>query len=242
LTSATHYYATQTVSGCESTTRFDVTATVNTTPTISGTTAGSRCGTGTVSLGASASSGTVNWYTVSSGGSSTATGTSYTTPSISTNTTYYVDATNNGCTTTSRTAIIATINNINLSVTGNLTQYDSITLVASGGTSYTWSGGAHTGVAQNVFYRSGYYSVSGTDANNCSDTKVVFVQLKLWGISANGLITDDSTKQVNMNGTIQSSRINTHNGKAKSYGMDGKSAASAMARKCASIPACGGLL
>src|SRR5213079_161816 len=32
LTDATHYYATQTISGCESTSRFDVTVTVTTTP------------------------------------------------------------------------------------------------------------------------------------------------------------------------------------------------------------------
>jgi hypothetical protein len=85
--------------------------TVNAVPTITGTTPASRCGTGTVSLGATASAGTINWYAASSGGSSLGTGTSYTTPSISTTTTYYIDATNNGCTTATRTAVAATINN-----------------------------------------------------------------------------------------------------------------------------------
>ena len=217
LTTATHYYATQTVSGCESTTRFDVTATVNTTPSISSSTSNNRCGTGTVSLGANASAGTVNWYEASSNGTLLSTGTSYTTPSISSTTIYYVDATNNSCTTTSRTAVTATINNINLAITGDLTQYNSITLVASGGSSYTWSGGAHPSVAQNVFYQSGYYSVSGTDANNCTDTKVVFVQLKLWGVSRNGKIIDDSTTQVNLNGKIASINPTTTIGKTKRY-------------------------
>jgi len=86
-----------------------LTVTVNATPTITGTTPNSRCGTGTVTLGATASAGTINWYTASSGGTSQGTGTSYTTPSISSTTTYYVDATDNGCTTASRTAVIATI-------------------------------------------------------------------------------------------------------------------------------------
>ncbi|MDF2437055.1 MAG: hypothetical protein K0Q95_1431, partial [Bacteroidota bacterium] len=80
-----------------------------TAPTISSTTPGSRCGTGTVTLAAAASAGTLNWYSVSTGGTSLGTGTSFTTPSISTTTTYYVDATNGGC-TSARTAVLATIN------------------------------------------------------------------------------------------------------------------------------------
>ena len=79
-------------------------------PTITGTTPGSSCGTGTVTLGATASAGTINWYAASTGGASLGTGTSFTTPSISSTTTYYVDATDNGVTTASRTAIIATVN------------------------------------------------------------------------------------------------------------------------------------
>lgn len=81
-------------------------------PTISGTTPASRCGTGNVTLGATASAGTINWYAASSGGTSLGTGTSFTTPSISSTTTYYVDATSGGCTTASRTAVIATVNSI----------------------------------------------------------------------------------------------------------------------------------
>ena len=88
------------------------TVTVNAIPTITGTTPNSRCGTGTVILGATASAGTINWYANSTGGTSLNTGISYTTPSLSTTTTYYVDATNNGCTTAARTAVIATVNAI----------------------------------------------------------------------------------------------------------------------------------
>jgi len=62
-------------------------------PLLTGTTPNSRCGTGTVVLGATGSTGTaVNWYAASSGGTSLYTGPSFTTPSISTSTTYYVDA------------------------------------------------------------------------------------------------------------------------------------------------------
>jgi hypothetical protein len=86
-----------------------VVATVNPTPTITGTTPASRCGTGTLALGATASAGTINWYSALTGGASLGTGTSFTTPSISTTTTYYVDATNAGCTSSPRIAVIATV-------------------------------------------------------------------------------------------------------------------------------------
>ena len=110
ISATTTYYVDATNNGCTSASRTAVTATVNASPTITGTTPGSNCGTGTVSLGAAASAGTINWYAASTGGSSLGTGIGFITPSISATTTYYVDATNNGCTSASRTAVTATIN------------------------------------------------------------------------------------------------------------------------------------
>jgi len=109
ISSTTTYYVDATDNGCTTASRTSVTATVNAIPTITGTTPGSVCNSGTVALGATTSAGTINWYAASSGGSSLATGTSYTTPSISSTTTYYVDATDNGCTTASRTSVTATV-------------------------------------------------------------------------------------------------------------------------------------
>jgi hypothetical protein len=64
------------------------------TPQVTGATPGTRCNTGTVTLGATASSGaTLNWYSAASGGTSLGTGTTFTTPSITTTTNYWVDAT-----------------------------------------------------------------------------------------------------------------------------------------------------
>ena len=79
-------------------------------PTITGTTPGSSCGTGTVTLGATASAGTISWYSTSTGGTAIISGPSFTTPTISVSTTYYVDATNNTCTTASRTSVVASVN------------------------------------------------------------------------------------------------------------------------------------
>jgi|WetSurMetagenome_2_1015567.scaffolds.fasta_scaffold03276_8 hypothetical protein len=78
-------------------------------PSITSTTGGSRCGTGTVSLGATASEGTINWYSVSTGGIPLGSGTSFTTPILSSTTTYYVDAAINGCSSLQRSAVTATI-------------------------------------------------------------------------------------------------------------------------------------
>ena len=86
------------------------TSTTITIPKITNTTPSQRCGSGSVTLKATASDGTVNWFDATTGGNLLATGNSYSTPFLSSTTTYYVDAGAN-CTTT-RTPITATINTI----------------------------------------------------------------------------------------------------------------------------------
>lgn len=115
--SATYYAeARNTTSGCKSETRTAVTATANTIPAAPSGTNGSRCGTGTVNLSATPGSGnTTDWYAAASGGSPLTGGNgtdNFTTPSISVTTTYYAEArtTATGCVSTSRTAVIATVN------------------------------------------------------------------------------------------------------------------------------------
>jgi hypothetical protein len=74
----------------------NVTITIN-TPLVASTTPGERCGTGTVTLGATGSAGTtLSWYAAATGGTVLNTGTSFITPSISTTTPYYVEATQIG--------------------------------------------------------------------------------------------------------------------------------------------------
>jgi gliding motility-associated-like protein len=67
----------------------------------------SRCGSGSVILQATSTTGTVNWYDAPSGGNLLGSGNSFTTPIINTTTTYYVDT---GC--NSRESVIAYINDI----------------------------------------------------------------------------------------------------------------------------------
>ncbi len=84
-------------------------STTITIPKITSTTPSSICGSGAVTLQASATDGIVSWYTSNTGGTPIAAGNSFITPIIYTSTSYYVDATNGSCPTTARTEIIATI-------------------------------------------------------------------------------------------------------------------------------------
>ncbi len=59
-------------------------------PLISGTTPATRCGPGTVVLGATTTEGTPKWYAASTGGAPLFTGSSFTTPTIAASTTFYV--------------------------------------------------------------------------------------------------------------------------------------------------------
>jgi hypothetical protein len=110
-TTTTYYVAARnTTTGCVSATRTAVIATIYAIPTISTATGASICASGTTTLQATTAAGTINWYAASTGGASLGTGTSFTTPNINTTTTYYVDVTNNGCTSSPRTAVVATVN------------------------------------------------------------------------------------------------------------------------------------
>ena len=93
-----------------------------------------RCGTGTLALSATGCSGTYNWYGASTGGLSLGATAAYTTPSINTSTTYYVDCTVDNCTST-RTAVVATINAIPASPTissATINSGQTATLTATG--------------------------------------------------------------------------------------------------------------
>ena len=83
--------------------------TINETPSLTSTTPGSRCGSGTVSLSASSSLGTISWFSAATGGTALGNGSTFSTPSISTNTTYYAEVTSNGC-TSARIPVLATVN------------------------------------------------------------------------------------------------------------------------------------
>ena len=101
LTSSESYYFRTT---CANSGLFSDTPVYNVTvnnPQVVSTTPAARCGTGTVTLNATASAGAnLTWYAAATGGTALATGTSFTTPSIAANTTYYVEANIGGASAT----------------------------------------------------------------------------------------------------------------------------------------------
>jgi hypothetical protein len=183
--SATTTYYVEAFNGtCASFPRTAVVVNVNTVPTISSITPSARCGTGTVSLAASASIGTVNWYDAASSGNLVGSGATLTTPSISSTTTYYAQADNVGCLSTPRTAVIATVNQapaLSVSAQTNVScnggSNGSATISASGSTTpytYSWSPSGGT-AATATGLAPGAYTVTVTGANTCSSQQAVTI-------------------------------------------------------------------
>ena len=167
-------------------------------PSINSVTPSSRCGLGTVTLSATASSGVINWYANLSGGTSIGTGSSFTTPNISATTSYYVDATDNGITSSPRQLVMATVNSIPV-VTLNLVA-DSICLNASpsqlnGGTPVggTYTG---TGVSNGMFNPqvSGLgsftigYSYSELGCSNSSNQQMIVSNCAINALGENDIV------------------------------------------------------
>jgi len=144
INSTTTYYLEVTDAGCTSTPRVAIVASVNTSPTITGTTADARCGAGTLTLEATSTIGTINWYDALNGGNLVGTGSPFVTSSIGSTTTYYVEADNNGCMESPRTAVVATVTTIPPSPT-NTTPAVDLTICAGSSTVLSVSGVADIG-------------------------------------------------------------------------------------------------
>ena len=137
LTNGTTYYATQTVNGCESTTRFAVTAVINAIPTAPNAAAQDFCSAPTVAQ-LLPNGSTINWYDVSTAGSPLASST------VLSATTYYVSQTINGCEST-RTAVTITITPIaaptgaaSQTIFGGVAADATIEDISVSGTSVIW--------------------------------------------------------------------------------------------------------
>lgn len=170
LTSTTTFYIQD--STCTASNNRDfVTVTVNPAPVMA---TGSSPDPATVCAGQQvtlvATGGTISW----SGGVS-----NYVPFTPTATTTYTATATGtNGCTSTA--TVLVTVNPAPaVTITSNpsggaVCQGDSITLTGNGATSYTWSGGISNGVAFTPS-SSGTYTVTGTDANGCTNTATINV-------------------------------------------------------------------
>ncbi len=101
------YYASQTVDGCESTTRLTVIVLINNPLAPAGSSPQSFCAINNPTVASLVASGTgIKWYTTSTGGTPLAT-----TTVLINGTTYYASQTVGGCESTSRLSVVVTISN-----------------------------------------------------------------------------------------------------------------------------------
>ncbi|MCE2997853.1 MAG: T9SS type A sorting domain-containing protein [Cyclobacteriaceae bacterium] len=150
LTTTTTYYALLTgIEGCPALTRVPVAAIIKAIPTVTSTTPATRCGTGTVTLTATLSDeGGINWFAAASGGSAVGTN-SFTTPSLTATTTFFAEAVANGCSSLSRTAVVATIKPVPTITSPNVSRCGpgTVALTAASDGVMTWFAAASGGSA-----------------------------------------------------------------------------------------------
>ncbi len=110
LINGTHYYASQTASGCESTSKLDVTATVSNPAAPTGTASQSFCASSNPTVAELIATGTIGstikWYTASNGGTALTS-----TTALVDGTHYYASQTVSGCEGTARLNVTATVSN-----------------------------------------------------------------------------------------------------------------------------------
>jgi hypothetical protein len=141
ITNGTHYFATQTVNGCESSSRFDVTVTVNTTPGApTGNASQSFCTVSNPNVGNLSATGTfIQWYASSSGGAPLGVNTP-----LTNNTHYFATQTINGCERDLRFDVTVTVITTPAAPTGNASQSfcsasnPTIANLTASGTSILW--------------------------------------------------------------------------------------------------------
>jgi len=107
LVNGLHYYASQTVSGCESSLKLDVAVTVNTTPDApTGSATQAFCSSASPTVASLAATGTdIKWYSASSGGSALSSALALVNGNH-----YYASQTVNGCESSSRLNVTVTLN------------------------------------------------------------------------------------------------------------------------------------
>lgn len=147
ITANTNFYAEANDGKCNSAARDLAIAQILTPPSINAT-GNKRCNNGTLSITATASAGTIQWYDAPTGGNIVGNGSPLTTPSIATNTSFFAEANDNGCISLTRSEALATINPIpviTLNSFGTLCLNNPAKTLNEGapiGGTYTWNGGS----------------------------------------------------------------------------------------------------
>ncbi len=210
---STIYYAEALNNGCTSASRTMCPADVYPYPTITSTVTDSICSSGSVTISATASVGTLEWYTSSTGGSPIAFGNSYTTPTLSTTTTYYVDATNNGCYASARTPVTV---NVHTPVSPSITITASTTTTCYGDTTFYSSSVTNAGNSPTYqWFINGLSVPSATSANYFNqylmdyDTISCVVYSNHWCSAASSATSNEIGMAVGYSNNVVSVNITT---------------------------------
>ena len=179
ISQTTTFFVDVTNNGCTSYPRIAITGIIKTIPAIISTISDTVCPSDIVTLGATASLGTVNWYLDSLSSTPIAYGSSYS-PSITSTTNYYVEAIENGCVSPTRTLITAVLVNSPVIIANatatNICEGIAVTLSGSGtaGVTYSWDNAVLNGIP---FYptETKTYTLTGTNFFGCQNTATVVV-------------------------------------------------------------------
>ena len=106
---------------------------------------------------------------------------------------YTVTGTNaNGCTDTA--SIVIAVNNLpNVSATASSSTVclgESVNLQGAGATTYSWDNGVQDGVAFSTT-NTASYTVTGTDANGCTDTASIVITVEIFGNLIDSIMSTD---------------------------------------------------
>ncbi|MFN8298951.1 MAG: PKD-like domain-containing protein [Chitinophagales bacterium] len=180
--SSGHYYASQTVAGCQSINRLDVTVTVGNPAAPTGSATQTFCSNNSTTVGDLTATGTaIQWYSSSTGGTPLA----GTDPLVS-GTHYYASQTVSGCESATRLDVTAIINTaptpaITPATAACELSTGNVYTTASGGSSYSWTvtggtvtaGGGSSDNTVTIDWGSagtGHIIINYTDANGCTAT------------------------------------------------------------------------
>ena len=140
--------------------------------------------------------------------------------------TYTVTVTNaNGCSDTESITITADVTAPTAGITNDTGTTEltctiqAISVRATGGTSYSWSGGTTPTTAENSFTAPGTYTVTVTNANGCSDTESITITADVTAPTT-GITNDTGTTELTC--TIQAISVRATGGDTYSWS-DGSS-------------------
>lgn len=169
---------TPTLNGCTGTpVNFTITINPKPTPIITGTTTYCAGAPASPLTANPSSGGQITWYSNPGLTTVVGNGTTYTPPSTVGTTTYYMTENFNGC-ISNAVPVTVTVNPLPTVNAGNdqtLCASTPVVLTGSGAVSYTWNNGVTNGQPFTQAPGSVTYTVTGTNANGCSNTDQVTI-------------------------------------------------------------------